>query len=319
MKKIKLIIVSLFVLNSLFFIHDSAPGALAQQFSAGVNPTILEIEAVSPADIVAPIRLENASDQTITYGIFLRPFKAGSNLNGEPNYDPTLATEYEQFFSQVQVFDGANPVTEISLGPKEKKDLSLRIKLDSMTQAQDYYFTIFFLSKAEASAPDSNQINLRAGIGTNVLLTVGTKSQPEGRIASFSVPAFSTKGPIQFSLELANHSDFYASPKGSVVIKNMFGQAVGNPEFGPTNILANSNRLMSNNGNEANPRLIWNNDYPIGIYKAELAVAMSETGPLLNESKMFVAIPVKAVIITVAIILFFIWLIKSVRRKSKEI
>lgn len=292
----------------------------AQEFSSAVNPAVLEIEAEAPARVQAPITLRNLSDEAGIYRIYLRPFKAGSELNGEPNFDPELNNEYSDFFNNVAIYDGGNEVTEVRLGPRENKDLNLIISLPSASEARDYYFTVIFLTSNEPiNESTTNQIDLRAGVGTNVLLSVGSKQQSMGRIASFSVPRFITGGPVKIEVELANHNDFFVTSQGNVIIKNMFRQAVGNLEFGPVNILANSNRLVSNTNNQNSPVLIWDEKFPIGIYTADLTVALSDKGPLLKESRLFLAVPVKALIIIIAVTLLLIWIFRSARRKSNEV
>jgi hypothetical protein len=271
-----------------------------------------------PSEIQAPLTLKNLSDQPQTYRIYLRPFEAGSELNGEPNFDPQLVSEYSDFFSKVALFEAENQVTELRLGPRENKNLSLRINIEAGQQPQDYYFSVVFLSTNEASEPQTNQVDVRAGVSTNVLLSVGTKQHSEGRIASFSTPGFITEGPVEFEVELANHNDFFVTSEGNLIIKNMLGQAVGSLEFGPMNILANSNRLASNSKNLSSPMLIWDEKFPIGIYKADLTVALSDKGPLLKESKIFLAVPIKAFIVIIAIILLTIWLFRLAKKKANE-
>jgi len=289
----------------------------AQEFSTGINPPILLIEAESPAKIEAPITLENQSDTNTTYGIYLRPFKANFDMSGIPNYDPELMSKYESFFKKVQVQAGDEDVTEISLAPKESKDLVLKIEVEASEPPADKYFTIIFLANPEEKESETNLSGARGGIGTNILLSVGPKDKPEGRIASFKAPFFVSHGPVPFELELANHNDYYVVSEGNVVIKNMFNQIVGNLEFGPINILANSNRLIGDT-NEANAKLWWNEKYPIGIYQAQVKVALSERGPLLMQNISFIAFPVELVIAIFIIIIALIWIIRRVRKKASE-
>jgi hypothetical protein len=93
----------------------------------------------------------------------------------------------------------------------------------------------------------------------------------------------------------------------------MFGQTVGNIEVKPTNILANSNRIISND-----TKLTWNETFLLGVYKADLNVALTDKGPLLNQTKYFVAIPLKELFIVVVLISIFTWLYRSARRKNRS-
>lgn len=291
--------------------------AWAQEFSVGINPPVIQIDAKAPARIKSPVTLQNSSDQNITYGIFLRPFKANADKNGNPNYDSTLSNEYKDLFSHVEIKDSGKTVTEVALAPGESKDLSLNVSLPDGFKPGDYYFTIVFLSQTNSKSQGNSFGEIQGGIGTNVLLTVGGEKKPsEGRIALFSSPSFVSHGPISFTLELANHNNYYVSSNGNIIIKNIFNQPVGNIEFGPVNILANSNRLIGNNGDENNPKLVWNQKFLIGIYKAQANVALSDRGPLLTQTKTFLAFPIQGFLVIIIVILVISWLIKSARKKS---
>lgn len=309
--KLKKILIILLFVASLLLIQT--PRSYAQNFSTGVNPSVVQIKAKSPASIKSPLILLNSSDQNITYGIFLRPFKANSDLNGEPNFDPKLTSDYETFFKNVRIFDADKQITQITLAPNEKKELTLNIEVNEETEARDYYFTVIFLSKGADQKIKNNAVFSRGGIGTNVLLSIGSESKPAGRIAQFTGPKIIGGSPAEFTLELANESDSFVSSKGNIIIRNIFGQIVGNIEFGPTNILAGSNRIITDGNNS---KLNWDQKFMLGIYKADLKVAISDDGPLLTESQTFIAIPYKAIFTIITSVLILLWLLKLVRKKK---
>jgi len=291
--------------------------ASAQDFATGVNPPILQVTAEPPAKVSAPISITNLSEENTTYGIYLRPFKASFELNGVPNYDPELNKEYENFFKNVQISDNDKYLTKIRLSPRETKDLELRIQVDSDETAEDRYFTIVFLAEEEDEEAKTSAASAQGGIGTNVLLSIGPKLEPKGRIAKFSTSRFTIKGPIPFKLELANHNDYFVESEGTVVVRNMFGQIVSALEFGPLNILANSNRLVIND-EEPEPALWWNEKHPIGVYKAEVRVALSEHGPLLVDEIYFFAFPLQLVIVLTTTLVVLVWLVRRARKKVSD-
>ena len=314
--KIRIISMFLIVLFAFCFLFlASSRLALAENFSTGINPPLIRIEAEAPARISTPITIENKSDKTVTYGIYLRPFNAGSNLNGVPNYDPELINNYKDFFKNVQVGNGKEDITEISIPPKESRQLDLRISVKSDDPVQDRYFTIVFLADENNPELESTIAGARGGIGTNVLLSTGARNEPQGSISEFNTPKFIGKGPVPITLELTNSSDFFMSSEGNVVIKNMFGQIVGNLEFESLNILANSSRLVTNSDDS---KLWWNEDYPVGIYKAEANIALSEHGPLLVKQIYFVAFPLQIALVLILILLVLAWLFKRARIKASE-
>jgi hypothetical protein len=298
----------------------SAPAARAQQFSAGINPMVLTIDAKAPADIKAPITLENSSDQNITYNIFLRPFKPSAEKNGEPNYDIDISPEYKTFFENVWLTDGKNEISELSLSPNQKRDVVLNIKLNEDETPRDYYFTVIFLANSESSGITGSVSGAKGGIGTNILLSIGPKFEPKGRVANFSFPNFVTHGPMSFNVEIANDNDYYVITSGNLLIKNMFGQIVGNLDIKSTNILAHSSRLMSNSDQPTEkPVLVWNENFLLGFYKADLSVAISDKGPLIKQSAYFFAFPLELILGIIILVTLILALYKGVKRKRLEV
>ena len=98
-----------------------------------------------------------------------------------------------------------------------------------------------------------------------------------------------------------------------------WGQVVGNIEFGPVNILASSNRYITNSDeNGSEPKLIWNEKFLLGIYKAEVNVALTDKGPLLKDSITFFAFPLELVLGIIVVIVLVTGLIRRARSKTED-
>lgn len=290
----------------------------AQELSVAIDPPILQIEANPPSLVKSPISLTNETNQNVTYSIFLIPFKARANNSGV-ELDSSIPQEYKIMFDKVQVSDENGPLTQISLAPKQRKDLTLSIRILKEDKARDYYFSVIFISEASQEDNESSSIGARAGIGQNVLLSVGPKSQTEGKIQEFSTSRFVTRGPVKFKLSVANESNHFVEINGNLVIRNVFNQTVGNINFVPANILAQSNRLIDSddNPNPAEPRIFWNEKFLLGLYKADLSLALSEEGPVLKKTIWFFAFPLEAVLLIILSIIILVGMIKRARRKSQ--
>lgn len=314
MKKIILFISLIFSLPAYLFILSF--NANAEEFSTKIIPSNKLIKLDKPSLTESKIQIHNQTDQNTTYNIYLRPFKASSNLSGEPDYDSKLNAEYSEFFKNVEILDGDKEINEITLNPKQKKDLILSIDTSNSPEAKDYYFTVIFVSNTKLPETQRTVTLNRGGIGSNILLSVGPTSDPEGLISKFEIPTLVNESRISINIEIANLNDYFISPKGNIIIKNLLGHTVKNIEIEPTNILANSNRIIqktqSSDTNKAS-----NKTFLLGVYKAELNVALTENGPLLKETEYFLALPIREIIIFIALIAITLWLIKSVKRKIK--
>ena len=316
MKNNKLKIISnifvLFIFEILFIIFNlsEAPSVSAQELSVSIDPPLIQIEAKAPALVKTPITIQNESDQNITYSIFLLPFKAGSEKNGQVEFDKNLIEKYKDIFGKIQILDQNRSLTQITLAPKQKKDLTLSIRVLKDEKPIDYYFSVIFISEAIENLDQDSFVGARAGIGTNVLLSIGPKSQTQGYIKEFSAPKFVDKGPVKFKLNIANTSRHYVSIKGNLIIKNIFGQAVGNIDLAPVNILGRSERFIEG--------INWNEKFLLGIYKADLTVTLSEQGPILKRSLTFFAFPAEAILGIIVAMILVVGIIKRARSKETD-
>ncbi|EKD86221.1 MAG: hypothetical protein ACD_37C00406G0002, partial [uncultured bacterium] len=287
--------------------------------SVGIYPPIIQIDASPPAIVNTQISIQNESDQTINYGIFLMPFKAANTKNGEPEFDKTLLESYKEFFKGVQVSDKNKVISEIKLAPNQTKELTLRIAVPKGMQAKDYYFSVLFITQESQGLKENSFAGARAGIAANVLLTLGPKSKSSGYIREFSAPHFVTRGPVDFTLNLANTSPHYITIEGNVLIKNIFNQTVGSLDLLPVNLLSNSERFIESEGNKKDvPRLYWNEAFLLGIYTADLTVSLSPEGPIVKRSLTFIAIPLELILGLVIGFILIIGIIKRVKRKQIE-
>lgn len=318
LKIISKIFRSLFIFEILFIIFNLnlVRSASAQELSVAIDPPILQIQAKTPSLIKNPISIINQGDQTVTYSIFLVPFKAGGLNNGLPEFNPVISQEYKNIFSKIQVSDESQSLIQITLAPKQKKDLTLSIRINKDEPPRDYYFSVIFISEGLIGQNQSSQASARGGIGTNVLLSIGPKSPTRASIEEFSAPLFVTKGPVKFKLNISNQSKHYIQPEGNLVIRNIFGQTVGNIDLIPANILSESKRYIESESNPDpnQPVIYWNENFLLGLYKADLTVALSEDGPIIKKTLRFFAFPAEAVLGIVLVLILLAGMIKRARR-----
>jgi hypothetical protein len=307
------------IVFSCLAIALSAKAVSAEELSLSIDPPIIQIDAEVPADIRTPISIRNGSDQNTTYSIYLVPFKANSSGNGQPDFDNSLIEEYKPIFSRTKILDQDKTLSEVTLAPRQSKNLELNINISQSQQPRDYYFSIIFVTQSSDNLDTNTGTGTKAGIGTNVLLSIKNEAKPDGAIAEFSGKKLISNGPVEFKLNLSNKSSYFVTPKGNLIIKNMFGQVVGNIEITSANILANSERLMASDNNfSSQPRLIWDERLPLGKYTAEVEVALSDQGPLLKDKMTFYAFPIQAVVMLVLILVLLIGMIKRARSRSRD-
>ena len=332
MTKAFLIFVLLFALCTL---HLSK--AHAAEVSLGTSPSILQIEATPPSDVRAPFSIENTSDEAVDLKIGYKLFKSSDKGDGQIEY----VNNNHKIFDQVEVVDEDNfSIDSLSLGPRQKKNLILRVIIPKNEPFSDYYFSLIFLtepkttdSNPSTASPENNDelklslddtskdtatksadkknaaFSARAGIAINVLLSIWPqKTPPNASIEEFSTTLFRESGPVPFTLKIRNNGSKYVSPSGVIVIKNMFGQRIGRVDLKESNVLAGSSR---------SPALVWKDTLLLGFYTATINLVISDTGPTYTRSIHFVALPIKLFAgVTIAMIIITLTYLR-VRKKMK--
>lgn len=320
------------ILTTYFLILNTST-ASAQGVSLRVSPSSLQIKAVAPTEITAPITLENPGDDPIDLKIEFKEFRPSDKANGEVEF---LGHNSSTIFSKIQLTEAGISTNQLSLGPKQKKDLTLRITLTPEEKTRDHYFSVVFVSNqpqsqlTESEAGQHSVTRINAGIAMNVLLSV-TSSTPDENppqsgnvtIEEFTAPGFVEKGPVSFNVKLQNKTSNYINPKSTIYIKNMFGQLIGKIDLQQSNILANSSRYLSTQNQPSSslseveghsPTALWPESFLLGFYTAELRVQVEPDAPPLTKTIRFTALPFRLLVgLTIAIVLFLI-----IRKRVKQ-
>ncbi|HVA96364.1 MAG TPA: hypothetical protein VND99_01795 [Candidatus Acidoferrales bacterium] len=333
--KLSLIILSGAIIP-LFFPKN----AWADGVSLKVSPATFRIEAKPPADVWAPFTIENYSNQPIHLTIGYKPFNSLASQNGSITFLPNNQTNFgkdKKIFQKMQVVDDKNISHDtIDLGPKQKEHLRLRINLPDQEPANDYYFSLILLENpvqsdqniTKGSKKDQKSFSaIQTGIGINVLLAIGDKILPQGSIGTFTTTPFQETGPIPFTLTVFNDGLHFFNPKGTIQVKNMFGQTVGKVLLPSSVILAGTGRTYTskysqsyaNNfwdltGQNMSQQLIWPENYPLGMYTATLSLSLSEKGPTFTRSIHFFVFPLTflfQMLIAVGIVFYIIHRVKK--------
>lgn len=298
-----------------------ATQAAHADFSLGIYPPIMQIQANAPTAIRKDITVVNASDTVQHVNIIFRLFTSSPTSIGQVQYlpDSQKPSPDPAIFQKIQLLDGDTPITGIDLAPKQKKTLTLHIGLEKGEPAGDYYFSILFISNTSQGSLQ-NGSTITPGIGANVLLSIGPQDKTIGFLEEFASPWFLETGPVPFTVLLSNLSRHYINPQGHIVISNMFGQLIGEVNLQSVNVLSQTSRFIpSSNGSDItlsdHPVALWNEKFLFGPYKATLTISLGADGPIFSKTIYFFAMPVVYIIgLFIAIILVSIVVVRVKKR-----
>jgi hypothetical protein len=314
------------VLNTKYQILNTS-FAHAQNVDLGIYPPVFQIQSNPPSDVKIPFSIQNFTDSSIPLTISLKPFTADSTENGNISFLDNTNYADPYLPQRIQVLDQDNSIGDIILAPQQKKDLTLEIQIPSNEPKGDYYLSLVFSSNA-GTITNRSSSQATVGIASNILLSIGPVGKPQGHIEDFSTPFFVSKGPIPFTVQVQNSSDHYVTPKGNIVIKNMFGQTIGKVNLLPVNILANTVRRipdslqasLNSNSDQGNfPVAIWPEKFLVGPYTATLTMALSDNGPLFTKEIAFFAFPLEYLTAILLIVCLIIFIAIRINKSRKDL
>ncbi len=325
--------------------------AKAEELSLSASPSLIKINAITPSDTKSPITIENRGNNAINIQILFKPFHSSKKENGEIVYlnNNEIPDIYKKIFNQIHVTDNGIITTNFELGPRQKKNLELQLIIPKNEPDSDYYFSVIFLARRneltprsspeanegepstqtdeansfpdDENAQDQNFSVINAGIAINVLLSIGNKNNPQGTIEEFSAPSFLKSGPVEFTVRIKNIGSRIFAPKAIIFIKNIFGQTVGRVDIESDNILADSIRSLTDiqtASSSSKQKIFWRENFLLGPYTATLNIAISDKGPVYNQSLIFLAIPIPLIIGIILSILMLLIIFLRVRYHIKN-
>lgn len=308
----------------------------AQGTSLRLSPSVIRVRLEPPTDLNAPVIIENLADEAIDLKTEFRLFKASGDGSGHIEHLP-LRHNNSSIFRGVALMDGENNLSTLTLGPRQKKDLKLKINIEENQPSADYYFSVIFtrIQDTSESASDTKEQHsisrVNAGIAMNVLLSIQDQNSNTSTagIDEFSSPEYIDKGPIPFILKLKNSGSNYISPKGKIEITNMFGQLIARVDIPATTVLANSSRYLANSDITSTPlsqlavsgqqsvvpKVLWNEEFLLGFYTATVKIETSPDDPVLTRTIHFAALPFRLILSILTFAVIFLLIRKRVKRK----
>jgi len=332
----KKILLTMVVLGSLSLIFPKQ--SFADRTSFSISPSTIFVQAKSPADVWAPFTIQNKSNQPVTFSIGYKAFDPAASQNGQVVYLPDgspIPGEDKTIFQKMQIVDNNNISHDsLALGPKQNERFRLHIQLPKNEPTSDYYFSLLFLENTNQTDQSQSNDNvetqksassLTTGIGLNVLLAVGDNETPQGAIETFSTAPFLESGPVSFILSAHNYGDHFISPSGSILVKNMFGQAIGKINIPQSVVLSGTTRTFSNanlfqglNQNSLETKtlqIIWPEHFLVGLYSATLTLSLANQGPVFIRTIHFFAFPLRFFLGLLLIVAIVLYIILRVKRK----
>lgn len=266
------------------FVAQRAPAAQA----LAVSPVLYDFEIAPASNKQGTITLINDTEQEDTYGLSVRNFVAMGEDGAQQYLDEENPSDLASWISLDK------PSVTLASGQSAQFTFSVNVPVNA--EPGGHYASIFF---THAGKPGSGTgVGIGGQVGVLILVNVPGNVKEDAKIESFTLQGSSLKDhlPAIFDLRLHNLGSVHFRPRGTLVVKNIFGQTVAREPANPKNsaVLPNSIRRVEmtwartldveeGNGFLTGVRNEWKN-FAIGRYSASVEVSYGSQGKTLSSS-----------------------------------
>ncbi|MDD3474496.1 MAG: hypothetical protein PHP08_01165 [Candidatus Dojkabacteria bacterium] len=315
MRKNIYLLATLFFLLAIFF----SKNAYAKSLSIGTAPTY-EMFQLEPGQIYYDnFTVWNLETSTITYYVKVSSFRQIQNQPGSAIFLSEEDDENNPYSASTWV---SVEKDMLELVPNKNVTVEYTITVPKELAPGEYTAEIYFLSE-NPEEQDATATYTVLGSGIPILITIGDDYAESAEILNF----YSTKKVYEkpnfttLITRIQNLGDTHITPKGDIVLTNMFNQEVGRISFNETD----QSILRDNTGTyESNwdlEKYINDGAIAIGPITAEAIILYRRNNPgfsVLDVTTTFWIIPWKLIILilTVIIVIYVILTLKKKKQKK---
>ena len=281
-----------------------------------VTPPLFQLSAKAGDIWQSSVKVVNANAYPLTVFTEIVNFKAEGE-SGQGTFLPLLGEDPDKTTLATWIHAEGGPYT---IAPEQSSEIPFYIEVPKDAAPGGHYAAILVSTQPPVTEGEKQPTVLTTQAVTSLFFVrVEGDVVEKGDIREFrTVHTFLEKPDAEFSLRFENKGNVHLQPLGNIVITNMWGTERGNipinyqTHFG--NVLPNSIRDF---------RFTWQSDFritDIGLYKAIATLAYGDDGvKSTTATAYFWIIPVKATLITIAVLAVFIslivWMVKSYVRR----
>lgn len=222
-----------------------------------IDPFLIETEVVPGETKYYEITVTNTTESTLSFEVSINDFVTNGR-NGQPLFLP--ATEKSDPKYSLSEWIKITQQPQFTIGPQQQTKINFSITPPVDAELGTHFGGLLFGRPKQSLSEPGTVVQNKAG--TIILAKIG-KAQEQGQISRFfSQHSIYQETPIDMILNFHNYGNVHSKPKGSIVIKNMFGQQVADVEV-------NRDALIVLPETEREFALSWSPSWAFGRYSAE--------------------------------------------------
>lgn len=289
-----------FILTTCYLVLTTGR-VFASDFSVGLMPQIVTIDAKAGEKIETFLEIENFSDSATTFSISIKEFRKSETDDNQVQLLPETP-EFLTFSKFIRITLGDEVLKELVLAGKTKKKINISVNIPENIKNKDFTFSVLFTCiSIDDTELDISRSRIQAAIGSNFLVRVADSRNSSLIIDEFSTNLFFERGPVPFKLTLKNPNSYFVTTVGTLKIWNMFGQLVGKIDLPNVNILSSDTRAyISNTENypaSKDKAIWWNEKFLLGFYTAETSITLPDSNNVYSRKIHFFTLPYQGVIL----------------------
>jgi len=248
--------------------------------SITISPFNFELTAEGGDVITNELRVINTSNSTFSVRMEVEDFTAVGDL-GEVRVEPAETTSYS--LKQWVSFDPAS----FSVAPGEKQFVRFSISVPDNAEPGGHYGSL--LAAITGATGEITGSGVATKVGALVLLSVSGEVREALLVEEFDAPDFQEKGPVPFTIRLANSGTVHVRPVGFVQIANLFGRKVEDVIFPQKNVIPGAKRFLE---------FAWSpKGFTAGRYTASLVGNYGQTNTPVSAVTVFWVVPWKQLMV----------------------
>src|SRR3989338_1226907 len=250
------------------------------------------------------LKVINDSDEVLTFRATIRDYIVEDN-KGTPRILPpdTLTNKYSAA-SWIGVFPPS-----FTVAPHQKQELNYYLQVPADAKPGGHYAAVLY-EPAEVIGVEGTGTGVTTHIGTLFYIHVKGDIKEDARVLRFEAKGFQEYGPVLLSTEILNNGDLHIRPKGTITVRNIFGQAVATKALEEHNIFPEKTFLFENK---------VGSKWMIGRYTARFVgtYGLANNLPLMA-TVSFIVFPWKVVAIGTLLVVAAILAIIAIKRKRRK-
>ncbi|MBI2984858.1 MAG: hypothetical protein HYY50_04515 [Candidatus Kerfeldbacteria bacterium] len=285
-----------------------------------IVPPSLEFGVQPGQTVKTSIKLYNEEDRAYALFSSVSNFTAYGE-EGEPTFD--FAEQRSDLAGWIDV--GAGPYT---LKPGDRIEVPIEINVPPEAEPGGHYASVFFGTEPSPKQEGGGQVAVRSLVGTLIILRVEGQVQESGSILEFKPTGSKSKSrlPVDLLLRIRNDGNVHFRPKGTVIVRNIFGGESARLTANDTNgaVLPDSVRRFEVTWQKPDSKdqsgnffsefgAEWRN-FGFGPYTATATVMYGQSDLTLQATTQFTIIPWR-VLLMVLVVLVILILILTVGLK----